>query len=174
MKPASRFMPKCPAKIANKLVLFFVTVLLTAILILQPMLFAFLAAATLLIGTMVHFENIKTKRYFDTLFEERKHLSIGQFAQEFDARTIDTRIIRAVYEEIQAILPTQHKIPIKASDNLLNIFKLDADDLDLDLAPAIAHRTGRSFENNKNNPLYGKVVTVRDLVLFFNYQAQLG
>ncbi|MEM7018209.1 MAG: hypothetical protein AAF512_12820, partial [Pseudomonadota bacterium] len=62
-------------------------------------------------------------------------------------------------------------VPIKASDNLFETLKFDADDLDLDLVEEIAQRTGRSLEDGESNPYYGKVTTVGNLVLFFNHQA---
>lgn len=60
--------------------------------------------------------------------------------------------------------------PIKADDNLFDDLLLDADDLDLDLVELISKRTGRTLDGYKNNPYYGKVTTVRNLVLFFNAQ----
>jgi hypothetical protein len=47
---------------------------------------------------------------------------------------------------------------------------LDEDDLSLDLLEEISQRTGRSLEGFETNPYYGKITTVRDLVLFFNHQ----
>ena len=83
---------------------------------------------------------------------------------------MDAWIIRAVYEQLQAALPTKQRVPIKASDSLFDTLMLDEDDLDLDLAEQIAQRTGRSLESCKNNPYYGKVTTAHNLVLFFNHQ----
>jgi hypothetical protein len=44
---------------------------------------------------------------------------------------------------------------------------VDAEDLDDVLAAEIAQRTGRSLSGSENNPYYGKVVTVEDLIRFF-------
>ena len=170
MKLASRFMPMYEPKKANKLALFCLISLVIAILIYKPIYIAFVAVIALLVITWSKFEQPKIDKYFEKLCEERRGLSICEFAKEFDDRTVDTWIIRATYEQIQAALPTKHIVPIKASDNLFDELKLDEDDLDLNLVEEIAQRTGRSLKNYENNPYYGKVTTARNLVLFFNHQ----
>jgi hypothetical protein len=171
MKLASRFMPKYEPKRANKLVLFGLLSLVIAILIYKPIYIAFIALLALLVITWSKFEQPKIDKYFEKLCKERRGLSICEFAKEFDAQIVDTWIIRATYEQLQAALPTKHPVPIMASDSLFEALKLDEEDLDLDLVEEIAQRTGRSLENYENNPYYGKVTTVRNLVLFFNHQA---
>ena len=52
------------------------------------------------------------------------------------------------------------------------ILLIDDEDLDLDLVEEISERTGISLDNYEQNPYYGKVNTVRNLVLFFNQQKQ--
>ena len=49
---------------------------------------------------------------------------------------------------------------------------MDDEDLE-DIALEIARRARRSFENFEQNPLYGKVKTVGDLVSFVNRQPLL-
>jgi hypothetical protein len=171
MKRASRYMPKYEPKKANILALFSFLSLVIVILIYKPIYIAFIALLALLVITWSKFEQPKIDKYFEKLCEERQGLSICEFAKEFDARTVDTWIIRATYEQLQAALPTKHPVPIMASDNLFETLKLDEDDLDLDLVEEIAQRTGRGLENYENNPYYGKVTTARNLVLFFNHQA---
>ncbi|MFC6635474.1 hypothetical protein [Microbulbifer taiwanensis] len=170
MKLASRFMPQYKPKKANKIALFVFLVLVVAIAIFQPVSLAVISGIVLLVIVWSKFEQPKIDRYFGALRDERNGLSICEFAKEFDTRVVDTWIIRAVYEQLQAALPVNHKIPIKASDNLLETLKLDEDDLDLDLVEEIAQRTGRSLENCEDNPYYGKVITAKSLVLFFNHQ----
>ncbi|WP_444907391.1 hypothetical protein ACJJIR_03790 [Microbulbifer sp. SSSA008] len=116
-------------------------------------------------------EQPKIDRHFQRLCDNRKGLSICEFAREFDRKTVDTWIIRTVYEQLQAALPTKQLVPIQASDDFFNTLKLDGDDLDLDLSKEIAQRTGRTLEDYQSNPYYGKVTTARNLVLFFNLQA---
>jgi hypothetical protein len=100
------------------------------------------------------------------LAEERKNESICTFARSFNCRIIDTWAIRAVYEEL---LPLNLNSPLRKSDRFEEDLHIDDEELDY-MAPDIAYRACRSLENTKNNPLYGKVKTVGDLVLFLNNQ----
>jgi hypothetical protein len=170
MKLASRFMPTYEPKKANKPALFGLLFFAVAIVIYQPTYIIVIAVFTLLMIAWGKFKQPKIINYFAKLCEERRGLSICEFTKELDARIVDTWIIRATYEQLQAALPTKHHVPIKASDNLFETLKLDEDDLDLNLVEEIAQRTGRSLENYENNPYYGKVTTARNLVLFFNHQ----
>lgn len=115
-----------------------------------------------------------TKREEDQLrrlAETREGQSICEFARDFDARSIDTWIIRAVYEQLQSHLRCAHPaFPVRASDRLKQDLHLDDDDLDMDIASEIEQRSGRSLGRTGENPYFGKVETVRDLVLFFQSQ----
>lgn len=64
--------------------------------------------------------------------------------------------------------------PLRADDLLKEDLRLEDDDLDLDVATEVDERTGRSLDNASANPYFGKVQTVRDLVLFFQAQARSG
>ncbi|WP_444943585.1 hypothetical protein ACJJIK_19135 [Microbulbifer sp. ZKSA006] len=174
MRTASRFMPKYKAERASKFTSFAFLTAVLALFIYQPIYFLALAGLGLLAIICGHIEQPKIDRHFQQLCEKRKDLSIGEFAREFERKTVDTWIIRAVYEQLQAALPTKQQVPIQASDKLFNTLKLDEDDLDLDLIEQIAQRTGRSLAGCGNNPYYGKVTTVRNLVLFFNRQPRTG
>ncbi|NIB41781.1 hypothetical protein HBA55_19400 [Pseudomaricurvus alkylphenolicus] len=174
MKKASRFMPEYRPKKASKLALIVLLALAGGLVIYEPVMLAVVIAITLLVIRWSKFEQQKMDEYFHKLCEERKGLSICEFAREFDARAVDTWIIRATYEQLQAALPTKHVVPIKASDNLFETLKLDEEDLDLDLAEMIAQRTGRSLNDCEGNPYYGKVTTAGKLVLFFNHQAGIN
>ena len=83
---------------------------------------------------------------------------------------VDTWGIRATYKQVQDVVSKKYRLPIKASDNLFNDLGLDADDVDLDLSEEISQRTGKSLDKCETNAYYGKTVTVRDLVVFFNLQ----
>ncbi|WP_308366979.1 MULTISPECIES: hypothetical protein [unclassified Microbulbifer] len=170
MKLASRFMPPYKPKKMNKIGLFGFLVVVVAIVIYQPIYLAAILGVALLIVVWSKFEQPKIDRYFQSLGKERIGISICEFSREFDTRSVDTWAIRATYEQLQAALPTTHKIPIKASDNLIETLKLDEDDLDLDLVEEIAQRTRRSLKNFEANPYYGKVTTAKNLVLLFNHQ----
>ena len=171
MKQASRFMPKYePRKASISARVAFIAILL-AVVLYEPWYLAVIAGIALLVVVWSAIDQPKVERYFIGLCKERDGLSICEFAKEFDPKVVDTWIIRAVYEQLQAALPTKQQVPIKASDTLFEILMLDEDDLDLDLVEEIAQRTGRGLEGYENNPYYGKVTTVRNLVLFFNHQA---
>ncbi|MCI5066557.1 hypothetical protein MRY87_12615 [bacterium] len=97
--------------------------------------------------------------------------SLCAFARSLDLPSRDTRVIRAVYEELQSeATDLVRDFPISPSDRLVEDLKIDGEELDFYLIPRIAERTGKSLENSEANSLYGKVKTAEDLVLFFNQQ----
>lgn len=113
---------------------------------------------------------ISAKRRRAKLMAERQNESICTFARSFDARNTDTWVIRAVYEDLQEYVGHDELVPIRADDHLEKDLGIDDEDLDIDLVVSIAHRCKRSLDDTKSNPMYDKVVTVRDLVEFFNFQ----
>ena len=115
----------------------------------------------------IYYENKRTKTKFSLLAEERKEISICEFARSFNTKKIDTWVVRAVYEQIQAYVPT---IPIKENDTLFELLEIDEEDLEFDLLAEISQRTGRSLEGLENNKHFKKLKTVGDLVYMFNEQ----
>jgi len=112
----------------------------------------------------------KQRAWLERVASERRGESICQFAHSFDPREVDTWVVRAVYETCQQELEFVHtKFPVRASDKLRELL-FDPDDLDMAIAPEVGRRAGRSLANAEMNPLYGKVYSVADLVLFFNAQ----
>lgn len=108
------------------------------------------------------------------LASQREGQTICEFARDFDAREVDTWIIRAAYEQLQGQLKHIHpSFPVRADDRLKEDLLFDDDDLDMALAPEVEMRTGRSIVNTDNNPYFGKVKTVRDFVLFFQHQPKV-
>jgi hypothetical protein len=96
--------------------------------------------------------------------------SICHFARSFDTRTVNTWVIRAVYELLQRELKFAHPaFPVRASDSLEELL-FDPDDLDMAVAPEVARRARRSLDHTESNPYYGNVRSVADLVMFFNAQ----
>ncbi|MYM87102.1 hypothetical protein GTP91_07895 [Rugamonas sp. FT82W] len=105
------------------------------------------------------------------LAAEREGESICDFARDFDTRQVDTWIVRAVYEQLQYHLAdVSPAFPVRASDRLKEDLLLDDDDLDMDIAQEVEQRAGRSLDDTSTNPYFGKVKTVRDLVMFFQSQ----
>lgn len=123
----------------------------------------------IIVTTIVQNRNFKTK--LTILASLRRNESICTFAKSFNPHEVDTWVIRAVYEQLQIYLASTYpQFPVRAEDALNECLITDPDDLELDLVAEIAKRTGRSLDNIDDNPYYGNVKTVRDLVLFFNAQ----
>ena len=96
----------------------------------------------------------------------RQGESICSFARSFDCRAVDTWVIRAVFEELQPYCRFgRGTLPLRPSDDLVGVLCIDEEELD-ELAEDIADRAGRSMEGCVDNPLYGNVKSVSDLVMF--------
>lgn len=95
--------------------------------------------------------------------------SICTFARSFDCRTTDTWIIRAVYEKFQPYVD----FPLRVSDRLDDDLCVDPDDIGY-IVEEIALLTSRPLQNSEQNPLYGKVATLADLVSFFSHQERVA
>jgi len=113
----------------------------------------------------------RERRHLARLAAQRQGESICQFARAFARRTVDTWVIRAVYESLHGYLGGQ--LPIRADDRLQQDLRLDGDDLDLDLLAEMARLSGRSLERTADNPWFDRVTTVRDLVTFLGHQPRL-
>jgi hypothetical protein len=101
---------------------------------------------------------------------ERSGESICTFARSFDYRRIDTRIIRAVHEEVSHWIEGDCPgFPLRPEDRLETDLEIDWEDLE-DMAKVIAFRTRRSLAEPEKNPFYGKVGTSATLVHFFAHQ----
>jgi hypothetical protein len=116
------------------------------------------------------FINKREKHRFNAIASCRGSESICTFAKSFNARQIDTWIIRAAHQELQRFLHCYvARFPVRASDTFHTDLRMDCDDVE-DILRDIADRVGRSLDITENNPYYGKVETVSDLVLFINAQ----
>jgi hypothetical protein len=174
MRIASRHMPKYKPRRTGPAAWFFLAVLATGLAYAAVSSPAVAAVVLLLLCATFFFVRTVTKREEESLRNlaaERNGESICEFARAFDTRAVDTWIARAVYEQVQGQLKHIHPaFPVRASDRLKEDLHLDDEDLDVNLAVQIEQRTGRSLDETKANPLFGKVKTVRDLVLFFHAQ----
>jgi hypothetical protein len=173
----SRLMPKVPepvyiSKWAGVVFFLFIPAFLLSIplqtafpvIIGYVALFYMLAIAT----NRLHLRELE---HFAKMVEERKGESICTFVRKIDFHHIDTWVIRAVYEEIQSHLAyLSPKFPLRPTDHIMDDFKIDGDDFDMDIVSNIAKRTGRTFENYKSNPYYHNALTVGGLIAFFNAQ----
>lgn len=174
MRIASRHMPKYIRKKAGRALWMYLAILFAGLLycvVSAPV--VTLVSALLLYGAflMARRSTKQVEEQLRCLVREREGESICEFARDFDARQVDTWIIRAVYEQLQINLDHVHPaFPVRASDRLKEDLHLDDDDLDIDIAQEVEQRTGRSLESSSSNPYFGKVKTVRDLVMFFQAQ----
>jgi hypothetical protein len=178
MKQPSRFMPEYPLRrpgvigwlVAVAYVVLFVWLIAEGFLKNPLAALVGVAAVLVVVGVSVRHGRARAAALRD-LAMRRKGQSICDFAKDFDARNVNTWVIRAVYEQLQQYLnPTVEQFPVRADDELLGKLIDDPDDLDMDLAVQIAARTGRSLKRPQDNPHYQRIHTVRDLVCFFNAQ----
>jgi len=109
-------------------------------------------------------------RHRRRLLASRQDESICDFARSFDRGKSDTWILRAVYDELSRFISIDARpIAVRPADRCEEDLKIDPEDLD-DLAADIAFRARRSMDGGEQNPLYGKVKTVADIVTFFGMQ----
>ena len=103
---------------------------------------------------------------------------ICQFARQANCRQHDPWVVRAVYEGIAEMVAVTARLPAypvrwdDALDSLLPEFH--EDDVYWHQIKEMASRAGRSLDNFKANPWYGKVDTTGDLVRFFCAQPRMA
>uniref|UniRef100_UPI001E3558EC hypothetical protein n=1 Tax=Pelomonas sp. KK5 TaxID=1855730 RepID=UPI001E3558EC len=174
MRVASRHMQKFTRRPLGLAGWLFIACFLAAIAYLaatRPQTFLVVLCGFAVLLWIAHSQSQRDAQKLVELACQREGQTICEFARDFDARAIDTWIIRAVYDQLQERLQHVHpSFPIRANDRLKEDLMLDDDDLDMDLAPEVEVLTGRSMVNSERNPYFGKVKTVRDFVLFFQNQ----
>ena len=110
-------------------------------------------------------------QHLNGLAASRAESSYGAFRRTFDSKTTDGKVIRAVWEALQAnIAPATGDFPIAADDDLYRDLRLDEDDITLDIARRVSISTGRTLKWAQHNPHWARLNTPHDLVLFFNAQ----
>ncbi|WP_306115782.1 MULTISPECIES: hypothetical protein [unclassified Roseovarius] len=128
------------------------------------------AIILMLIGVGVWVEGVLDQGRLARLRTARRGDSICTFVRALDYRTTDTKIIRAVYDEIQDYISNgDDQFPLRPGDSFSGELRVDDDDLD-EMVHDIATRSGRSLANIQANPFYDKVETVQDLIRFLNAQ----
>ncbi len=128
---------------------------------------------TLFIGYLIAIakqEKIKLIEKRQIMADKRQGLSICQFARQFSPHTVDTWVIRAVWNTLQGNGYIDYPLPLKASDKLDDDLDLvnDADELE-ELVEDIAARCGRDLCGIEDNPFL-PVTTVGSLVSVLNAQ----
>ena len=105
-----------------------------------------------------------------TKFRQERDDTICEFRRSFDVRQVDPWIIRATYEAFGAWFDAkQPTFPLRASDSIEDDLNIDWEDVD-DLAHEVAQRAGYDISDCEANPLFGKVKTLNDFVIFFTHQ----
>ena len=128
---------------------------------------------TLFIGYLIAIakqEKIKLIEKRQIMADKRQGLSICQFARQFSPHTVDTWVIRAVWNTLQGNGYIDYPLPLKASDKLDDDLDLvnDADELE-ELVEDIAARCGRDQRGIEDNPFL-PITTVGSLVSVLNAQ----
>lgn len=115
-------------------------------------------------------EKIKLLEKRRIMADKRQGLSICQFARQFAPRTVDTWIIRAVWNTLQENGYIGYPLPLKADDKLDEDLDLVNDAVELEeLVEDIATRCGRDLTGIENNQFL-PIVTVGSLVRVLNAQ----
>lgn len=109
---------------------------------------------------------IKSKQHDSLMRNNRRSDSICTFARSFDVRSVDTWVIRAVYEGFQ----TEVSFPIRPDDRISDDLWLDDEDIEVDFVRDIAFRCRRSLDDPGSNPHYPLGHTLRNIVNFLNAQ----
>ena len=178
MRIASRHMPKYqpkPTGVAGWIVLAGLAGVLAYLLVSQPEAVAVVLGLLFCCYLFIRRAAEREEGLLRNVAAEREGESICEFARAFDLKGVDTRVVRAVYEQLQTQLEHVHPaFPLRADDRLKEDLLLDDDDLDIDVAVQVAQRTGIGLDDTAANPYRGRVRTVRDLVLFFQAQTQRG
>ena len=106
---------------------------------------------------------------------ERGNPNICEYARSFDYRNVDTKIMRAVWNEVQLNLGNYNgkPFPVKAEDMFEETYNMHPDDLD-DIYWSVADRLGIDTEQPENNPYFNKVTSVKNLVLFLHNQPRIS
>ncbi|MGC4016826.1 MAG: hypothetical protein QM755_20280 [Luteolibacter sp.] len=111
----------------------------------------------------------RRNRHLRMLAANRSEESICQFVRSLDYRSLDTKVIRAVYESLGEWCSNGHNrhrpFPIRTTDTLLGDLKLDDEDL-IEVIGDVAERCKVSLDHCEQNPWYHRVDTAGDLVHF--------
>jgi hypothetical protein len=114
--------------------------------------------------------NVGRGRTLRRLAAERPGEDIGTFARAFDRRAVDPRVIRGVWDALQAHEGRRARpVPLRPADRLEEDVDLFGSDVEL-LCEEVAERVGRAWQGLEANPYYGRVTTVGDLVQVLNAQ----
>lgn len=98
--------------------------------------------------------------------------TICDFRKSFNWREVDPWILRATWLQTGRWIDSKRGFPVRAADDLFKDFKFIGEDVD-DLVNDIAESAGYAMTDLERNPLFGKVCTVREVVLFLSQQPKI-
>lgn len=175
MRTASRHMPKFIRRSPTGAVWCIAAFLLASmavVAITHPVVFGGAMAGIFL---FVRWQTVRNRRHLRALATLRQGQSICEFARDFSLRDVDSWVVRAVYEQVQGCLRHAHpSFPLRAEDRLAEDLLIDDEEVEMTIAQEVAARAGRSLDSGATNPYFGRVGTVRDLVMFFQHQPKLA
>lgn len=91
-----------------------------------------------------------------------------------DYRRLDTVIVRAVYESVQADLRYAYPaFPLRPSDHVTRDLHLDAEDMEYTILE-LARRFDRNLDDYRHNPHYEETDTVGGIIRFLCAQPVAG
>jgi hypothetical protein len=163
----SRHLPSVPPNRIGWMVLALIACVYVAAFCFHPVGTAWSTAAFLIFQ---YWGSRSINRSLRALAVDRSGDPLCTFARSLNMRAVDSWVVRAVFDELQGRFgKSMRPFPIRASDRIGEDLRVLPEDVD-ELAVVVAHRAGYSMASCENNPLYGRVVTVGDLVAFFNHQ----
>jgi hypothetical protein len=116
------------------------------------------------------------RRYIRRLAEQRRGEGIGTFARAFDRRVdpFDPWVVRATWDALVPCLSHgDFHVPLRPSDRLAEDLWIDTDETLFYLLEGVAARSRHSLDNPENNPVYGELETVGDVVRFVTLQPRI-
>lgn len=171
MVRASRLMPQLVPGRASRLVLYVLVAGASAgyaSLLWNWPVAASLVGAAIVVWTIE--ENRRWRRHLTAMAASRADEGICSFVRALPIRDLDTRVVRATFQEIQAYLRHGPKaFPLRPSDRLVEDLNIDLEDLE-DITVTIADRAGRTLEGYQANPRYAGMTTAEDLIAFLSAQ----
>jgi hypothetical protein len=117
--------------------------------------------------------SIVGRRHLRRLASDRIGENIGSFARAFNRRAepFDSWVVRATWDALTPYVQLDGRcLALRPTDRLVEDLCIDTDDLDFDLLPEVAARSGHSLDHPESNPHYGRIETVKDLVNFVTRQ----
>ncbi|QKX16500.1 hypothetical protein [Microbulbifer sp. YPW1] len=133
--------------------------------------FIIICGSVLVIVIWALIDHIRMKK----IATKRGDPNICEYARSFDYRSVDTKIIREVWNEVQLNLGKFNgkPFPVKAEDMFEETYKMHPDDLD-EIYWSVADRLCIDTGQPESNPYFNQITSVKDLVLFLHNQPRVS